>query len=389
MAKRARSLVKTMQQIQPGNERSPVDRQIVEVDPQTDPRWLSLITDHPNGLIYHHPAWLKALELEYGHKPLGLACEDSHGSLRGVLPLLYTRGLPFNTGGQLTGRRLSSLPRTPVAGPLAFERESTALLVNAAVDRARAELGVRLELKAELAELDGAVSGLVGMPWRMTYVLALPTDAEEIRFGNSRNHTRIRWAVNKAARLGVQVRPAESEGELRAWYELYLDTMRWHAVPPRPYRFFKALWDFLRPHGLMSLLLAERQGVSGRRLLAGSIFLMFGQTVFYAFSGREQEALRLRANDAIHWRALQAACADGFRRYDFGEVPLGHQGLTQFKSKWGNESRQMYRYYYPALSKEEGAALDSSRVRHLSKAAWRRLPLRATNLLGDWLYGYL
>src|SRR2546426_6424369 len=87
---------------------------VVEIDPQTDPRWEALVTTLPNGLIYHHPAWLQVLEEAYGYKPVNLACEDSNGQLRGVLPLFYTRGL-------FTGRRFSSLPRTPVAGPLACD----------------------------------------------------------------------------------------------------------------------------------------------------------------------------------------------------------------------------------------------------------------------------
>ena len=89
-------------------------------------------------------------------------------------------------------------------------------------------------------------------------MLQLPGRSEELRFGNSRNHSAIKRAVNKAARMGVEVRQAESEDQLRAWYALYLDTMRWHAVPPRPYRFFKNCWELLRPHGLMRLLLAEQ-----------------------------------------------------------------------------------------------------------------------------------
>src|SRR5207249_10001549 len=97
-----------------------------------------------------------------------------------------------------------------------------------------------------------------------------------------RNHGRITWAVNKAAKAGVRVRDAETDDELRSWYRLYLETMREKAVPPRPYRFFKTMWDVLRPQAMLRLLLAEQQG----RLLAGSIFLCYGSTVCYAFTGR-------------------------------------------------------------------------------------------------------
>src|SRR5215208_1775194 len=86
---------------------------VMEIDPQVDPRWEAFVAAHPDGLIYHHPAWLQVLEREYGHRPICLAYEDSDGSLQGVLPLCHTRGIPFNRTSEVAGRRLSSLPRTP------------------------------------------------------------------------------------------------------------------------------------------------------------------------------------------------------------------------------------------------------------------------------------
>src|SRR5713226_2806502 len=110
---------------------------VMEVDSQTDPRWEALVTTLPNGLIYHHPAWLQVLEEAYGYKPVNLACQDANGQLRGILPLFYTRGL-------LTGRQFSSLPRTPVAGPLACDDQAMVTLAHAALERTREKPGARL-----------------------------------------------------------------------------------------------------------------------------------------------------------------------------------------------------------------------------------------------------
>jgi hypothetical protein len=356
---------------------------IVEVDPQTDACWEAFVAAHPDGLIYHHSRWLQVIEKVYGHKPLSFVYKDVGGRLLGVLPLFHTWGL-------LTGYRLASLPHTPVAGPLVIDCEATAALIQAAVERVRAEPGTQLQIKAPSAALNGLVDGLVDVPWEATYVLELPKQSEELRFGNSRTHGRIKWAINKATRLGVRVRPAETEGELRAWYKLYLDTMRYHAVPPRPYRFFKVCWELLQPQGLMRLLLAEQHEAGRSRLLAGSIFLMFGQTVFYAFNGRRREELSLRPNDIIQWQAIHDACREGFRRYDFGEVAERHEGLVEFKSKWGAEPRRLHRYYYPVPRElESGVLASGSRTRQFANAVWRRLPLKATSILGDWIYSYL
>lgn len=365
---------------------------VVEVDALSDPRWEAFVATHPEGLIYHHPAWLHVLEREYGQKLLCLLCEDAAGVCRGILPLAYTRGLPFGTGGELTGRRLSSLPRTPVAGPLALDDQATAALLRETVQRVREQPPIRLQLKASSNQLDGLVEGLVGTPWRQSYTLTLPKNPDQLRFGNARSHARIKWAVNKAAKSGVEVRLAETEAELRAWYTLYLKTMRWHTIPPRPYRFFKTCWKLLRPRGLMQLLVAE-QRVNPQdppKLLAGSIFLKHGQTVFYAFNGRCQSALALRPNDAIQWRAVHDACKDGFCRYDFGEVTEANHGLAKFKEKWGTEASWLYRYYYPApRASEHSTLLANGALSRVAYTAWRHLPLQTTALLGRWIYSYL
>ena len=45
---------------------------VVAIDPQSDRRWESFVANHPGGSVYHHPAWLKVLEMEYGRKTLNL-----------------------------------------------------------------------------------------------------------------------------------------------------------------------------------------------------------------------------------------------------------------------------------------------------------------------------
>ena len=355
----------------------------VEVDPWQDQRWHSFVAGQPEGLIYHDPLWFEVLRRSYGYEFLGIGCERSDGSLSGVLPLSRTRGL-------LTGRRLSSLPHTPVAGPLAEDPVTISCLLQAAVERARVDEGANLQIKSVSAGLSEVATGLAGRPWEPTYVIELPSDPEAVRFGNSRNHSRIKWAVNKAIKAGVTVRAAEHETDLRAWYRLYLETMRPRAVPPRPFEFFAALWDVLRPRGHMRLLIAEQEIAGVRTLIAGSVFLAYGETTHYAFTGASREHLGLRPNDIIQWEAIHEACAGGHRWYDLGEVNIGDQGLADFKKKWGGEPRPLHRYYYPAPHELETGVLGrSTRPRRVASAVWAKLPLGATAVFGKWLYLYL
>lgn len=364
---------------------------VIETDPQTDPRWAALVLSHPSGSVYHHPAWLKVLSREYQQASLYLACESESGQLLAVMPMLYTRGLPFNIGGPLTGRRLSSLPRTPLAGPLSNDRRATVAILEAALQQVRGQPPMRLQVKTEGPELDGLVDGIFCSPWRNSYLLKLPLSPQvPFRINESPERASIKRAVNKAAKHGVVVREAETESELREWYRLYLETMRRNAVPPRPYRFFLALWEILKPQGMMQLLLAEHHKGAKKRIIAGSVFLMFGHTVSYAFNGSNCGDLPLRPNDAVQWRAINDACRSNYRHFDFGEVPEEHHDLARYKSKWGAKPSRMYRYY--SLAPGESKPLAESSGRHtasLAETVWRRLPSRATEWMGDRIYSYL
>lgn len=362
---------------------------VVEVDPQSDPRWEAFVAAHPDGSVFHYPAWLQVLARGSNHRPICFACVDDKGQFHGVLPLLATAGFWFNLGPITIRRRLSSLPRTPAAGPLALNSEATTLLVQAAIDRVRKYPGVTLELKLEATDLTGMIEGLGGVPWQENYVLELPEKPEELRFGNSVTRHRIKWAVKKATSLGVEVRQAETEEDLRAWYALYLATMRWHAGLPRPYKLFAAMWELLRPRGLMRLLLAEQCKEGQRRLLSGYLLLMGGRTVHCYVNGRRREDLGLHPNDVILWRAIHDACKEGFRRYNFLDVQ-GQHGLADYKVKWGAKPVPSYRYFFPAPGQiQQPLAREETSMRRFATAAWRRVPLQATALLGDWVHRYL
>src|SRR5262249_48105958 len=152
-------------------------------------------------------------------------------------------------------------------------------------------------------------------------ILDLPRDPENLQLGDTRSRRHhIRGAVKKALSSGMRVRPAETERELRQWYTLYLDTMRRRVVPARPYRLFASMWHALRPRGLRELLVAEKPEGRHFRMVAGSVFLKFGSTVCYAFTGCRRQDFSLHPHDLIQWEAIHAAAQSGFRYYDFGEV---------------------------------------------------------------------
>jgi len=153
------------------------------VDPRSDARWETYVAGQADALVYHHPAWLEVLQRAYGHDLVAFACETEDGELCGALALFRKRGL-------LTGRRLSSLPHTPRAGPLASNDAATAALLRAAIEEARA-CRAHLQIKASSANLGRLVEGLTAVPWEATYTRRWRQHPAE--FGRASTFVRRAW----------------------------------------------------------------------------------------------------------------------------------------------------------------------------------------------------
>lgn len=345
-------------------------------------KWESYVERHPEAHIYDHPLWFKALESEYNREGCVLASLDKYDNINGVLPLLPTIGLPLKLGELVTTRRYSSLPRTPLGGLITDNEQARAALLDEAIRRVDSRGKTFLQLKSYSSRINSNNNKIEMVPWRSSYYVELPEDPSQIRFGNKKQHHRIKWAVNKAQKIGIKVRKASSEEDIKKWYKLYLRTMRWHVVAVRPYRFFKFLWENLQPKGLMTVLLAEVDNEEGTQLLSGSIFLHFNKIFFYSYNGRCQEGLVCHANDLIQWEAIHLAAEMGYTSYDMGEVANNNESLAHFKTKWGCCAKPVYHYYYPLGDEMKKKEIDISEDVKLRKLIWRKVPLYVTQQWG-------
>ena len=108
------------------------------------------------------------------------------------------------------------------------------------------------------------------------------------------------------------------------------------------------------PTGQMRLLIAEQNKDGQKRLVAGSLLLQFGQTVFYAFTGCAPDDFCLHPHDILQIEAIRGACKNGFRWYDFGEVTEDHEALGAVQNQVGRRSEAALSLL---LSRASGARL--------------------------------
>ena len=178
---------------------------ISEETSEIDQEWINFIQEKAECSIYYHPAWLRALEEETNQKIIKLVCRDNTGKLVGIMPLQYTKGMPFNIGGIPAIKRISSLPRTPVGGLVASNDEVADILISKANEISKKNSKYRLQIKSFNGGLNERISALSKYYWREFYFTDISKYPEELRFGNSKNHTKIKWGVNKAIKNGIKI----------------------------------------------------------------------------------------------------------------------------------------------------------------------------------------
>lgn len=359
---------------------------ISEADCAVDQEWCDFIFGNSNATLYHHPSWLKVLENETGEKVLRLICRDTDQRIVGVFPLQYTKGMPLGLGGVFGGKRLSSLPRTPVGGPIAVNSIVEEMLIKTAIEVIDKNNERFIQIKSYDRTLSEKMPYLSRVFWRNTYFVKIPPAPTEIRFGTSSNHSAIKRAVNKATKAGVVTRYSDNQSDLVKWYDLYAETMRFHMVPARSIGFFKSVQKNLMPLGLAKLMLAEVDTNSGTQIIAGNLLFCYNKSVVYAFNGSRRNILDLRANDLLHWRAIYDFQSEGFEYYDLGEVAEGNKGLASYKEKWASGKCPLYHFYYPVRKLISARSGDAIKRQEIGRILWICLPLKITALMGREIY---
>lgn len=353
---------------------------------ELETKWDKFVASHPEGQIYFTTEWLKTIQQESGEKLIRLACVDDEENILGVMPLVTTKGFPFGIGGVAGASRLSSLPRTPIGGPLSVSDRINELLLDEAIKLLEKYPGKILQVKSLSDKLNNSAEELVCIPWRESYIFDIPKEtSSEIRFGNSKNHTAIKACLNKAIKSNIKIRLASSKMDLKAWHKIYVSTMREHSTPSRSIDFFNSLWDKLYSFGKMRVYLAEYND----KIIAGSIVFIFNGYAHYAYNGSIKEFLNLRPNDLIHWTAISDVQKIGCHTYDFGEVSKNDAGLAAYKKKWGTRIIQIYHYYYPEQKSLYGEEIDIESVSGWKHRIISNLPLGISARLGKWTYKYL
>lgn len=328
--------------------------------------WREALNRLEGASIYHTPEWKRVLESAFGFEPCYLFSVDETGMVSGILPL-------FHIKSRITGERLCSVPFSHMCGPVG-DADSRNALIERAVELYRVSGAKNIEIRSNVEH-----EGFFNSNYFSTYILDLSPDIEHV--WKKLDKGSVRWAVKRSQKAGLNVDVTRNPDDLKAFFELNCITKKDKGVPCHTLKFFHKLFEHL---GDQVSLYAVRN--SNNELIAGGIMSYFRGTVIYGYGAADQEHLKLYPYHAFLWKAIEDACLNGFRRFDFGRVSYDNTGLISFKKRWGTEEHKLYYGFYPKNCKPIAEGRNSLKYRFASEII-RKMPVTVYKKFSDAAFG--
>jgi acetyltransferase-like isoleucine patch superfamily enzyme/CelD/BcsL family acetyltransferase involved in cellulose biosynthesis len=348
----------------------PATRLVEGIDPVTDPAWQELTS--ARGSIFSTPPWIDTMVSTYGFHVEANVIVDSDG--RAVAGLAVAEVRDFR------GDRLISLPFCDYTDPIVDDYEQWKRLVAPFVAR---ELPFQIRaLRVQAPREDDRLREIESLAWHGTDL-----EGEESELF-ARLDAQFRQAVRSAHRNKVSVRFGSDLEDVRAFYEMHQRIRRLkYSLLPQPWTFFENLWKRFAAHDQLVVGLATHEG----DVIAGAIYLLDRNVMYYKFGASIAERLRVRPNELLAWNSMLRGRARGCTRYDWGVSDLDQPGLIRYKRKCATEERTVsVLTHVPAGYEPPANASGATETLHTLAHAFARedVPHEIVNAAAETLYRF-
>lgn len=281
-----------------------------EIDPSGRPAMASLFSS---------PSWIEALRATYGFTIKASAVFDGAGAASAIF---------FSEVDDLRGRRILSLPFSDYCDPLVDDPAVWRRLVTPLLD-----LGAPLRLRCLRNAVPLADPRLTRTGTALWHATDLQSTEAELWAALD---PQARQNIRKAQRGGVTVRESDGLDDLRIFHRMHAHVRKAkYRLLAQPFAFFERLHAVFAPPRRLVVMLAEADGLP----IAGILFLIHGDTLYYKFNASLE--LALRPNDLLAWSGMRLGQRLGLARLDFGLSDTAQPGLVRYKRKFASEEREI------------------------------------------------
>ncbi len=310
---------------------------VIDIDPASDPLWDELVSGE-GGTLFNSSRWLRAVSSSYDFDARASVVIDEGRPVG---------GLAYTVIDDVRGRRLVAFPFSDFCEPIARDLQSWTRMVGPLLDLGSLTLRCREGL---VPAHDERFRRSVDHYW---HAVSIKHDIDDdTRFAQL--DSKVRQNVRRATRAGVEVTIRSDAAHVRGFYDLHVATrLHKHRLLPQPYRFFERLSMAFGDDLIVAL--AHHDG----RPIAGTLFLVSGDTLYYKFNASDVTAdLSVRPNELLLWEGMRLAAERGWKQIDLGVSSVDQPDLIRYKRKVANEERPVVSMQHALGERVPGPGLE-------------------------------
>lgn len=290
--------------------------------PQNQDKWDTILRQCPDTTAFQSLVWRDALASAFSQLTPTYLLINQDGTVIGGLPAFVFQPIP--------GIRLwHSMPWNLLGGVHLIEsvKINPETLINSieATAAAKGWCEIRWTLTPNRTTTDGDIFAEIGYERTDHFTHHLKTNGDVESLWHAYNK-RVRGAVRKAEKSGVEVTDTDSQEALSVFYDMYLTTVKRLGGTPKP----RALMQTLLQRKIAKLAIATYRGT----IIAGLLYLLFNKTVTLWCEASVPAFLKYRPNNAIFHHIITQACHEQYEWVDFGASPPENTGLIAHKEQY-------------------------------------------------------
>lgn len=334
---------------------------IKTLDSSSISKWDNYVEKSPLATFFHKAGWQEVIETAFEHQTYFLYTEKK-GKIAGILPLVHVKSFLF-------GNSLSSSAFCVYGGIIADDETSYKELDNKACDLAK-------ELDVDHLEMRNRTQISAERPYKKLYV----TFRKELDADEEKNMLAIprkqRAVIRKGIKAGLS---SEIDEGIDHFYQAYSESVRNLGTPVFAKKYFKVLKSVFKDQCEI-LTIVDKDGV----LISSVMSFFFKDEVLPYYGGGTAQARTVYGNDFMYWEVMRRAVNKGIKIFDYGRSKEG-TGSYRFKKHWGFEPKPLYYEFYLLKSDTIPDINPLNPKYQIFIAAWKRLPLSVSQIIGPWL----
>jgi hypothetical protein len=353
----------------PRAEASPLKLEVRTLEQAEVGGWNTMVNEHPMGSVFQHTAYARVLKSTFKHvEPCFVSLVDSHGMIKAGLSICLVKSW-------LTHGCLVALPCGFYSDPMVRSKAEMKAVFDGIVQLFRRTRARYVQIKARRsAPLLIEADKMTPVYFQKTHILDLADGLDAV--SRSLDRTGLMQELRQVEASGITMRPAESEADVRTFYDLLTVNERWRGVPPQRWEYFRNIWSRLVPLKLADFTMAERDG----RTIGSLCSFWFKDTVHLAYLGTWEPFQPEGVGQALWWHVIQKAAREGFRHVDMGKTSPCDEDPDACQARWNAVEEDVPSFYYPCPTLSAMCYDDTGQSRPLARRAWKILPTSLARL---------